>query len=263
MAPFNPLTELDPVLTLTTRGVAAPTDVRDATGSPTLRVDHSDPDLLWQNISDFSREFESRRSARSEAGTDYLDELSHAYAELVGNARFADVVFVVDDIEIPAHSAVLYVRCPYFRKLLERVGHWPKGTKHRIAITGIGVDVFLALLRFLYCGVTELQPADLLPLLAACYEFELFALAEIVESAIADTLSVDSICDVLRQAVVLQNTVLLDATARFVRAHISSLVGMPSFRALSQPVLLHVLDALVTGGEASGGILVSSPVPKR
>ncbi|KAF0901293.1 hypothetical protein E2562_039158 [Oryza meyeriana var. granulata] len=127
-------------------------------------------------------------------------------AGLVDDKDTADVTFVVQGEEFPAHRAVLAMRSPVFKAEL----YGPlKESNARIAVDGMEPAVFRALLHFIYTDTTaamdDLDDADdkaqmILHLLEAADRYDVERLKLICELMLCKSLTVDTVAATLAMA---------------------------------------------------------------
>jgi N-acetylneuraminic acid mutarotase len=110
-----------------------------------------------------------------------------ATRSLVNNEMFSDIRFRVDERTIHAHRCILYCRSEYFRKMFD--AGMREAVENEISVPGVGYDVFLSVMEYLYTGrVTIKEGRVAVNLLQASDMFGLEGLraqcVEKVESAI-------------------------------------------------------------------------------
>ena len=112
------------------------------------------------------------------------------------SAEFADVKFLVQDEEIPAHKNVLASRSVYFKNMFQ--AGMQESVSNSVKITDVSLTTFKAVLRFLY-GETpkEKQFLPLAELIVAADKYGLDELKEICGSAIGTNLQTENIIDAL------------------------------------------------------------------
>ncbi|XP_071800469.1 BTB/POZ domain-containing protein 7-like [Asterias amurensis] len=80
--------------------------------------------------------------------TSLKDDLSDLY-----DFKFcSDVDFIFRESVFPVHRAILSCRCPYFRKLMAQYPHYGAKVPIKLRVSGVSVNTFSALLRYLYSG---------------------------------------------------------------------------------------------------------------
>ncbi|CAG8572116.1 2179_t:CDS:2, partial [Paraglomus brasilianum] len=121
-------------------------------------------------------------------------DLSH----LLSDASLADIKIEVgngaDKKVFYAHAAVLYTRCPYFKKKTLEHGLQDANAESRIGEKIIRIDdirpnIFEHILNYIYTDSTpptSLPPDDLLTLLAACTRFSLLLLIASIQTILVN-----------------------------------------------------------------------------
>lgn len=82
-------------------------------------------------------------------------------AALYENKYCTDIDLIYEGAIFPAHRAILCIRCALFRELLSNYPNYGAQVPVVIQTRGVDVNLFSALLRFLYTGDFGLEPARL------------------------------------------------------------------------------------------------------
>ncbi|KAJ3277354.1 hypothetical protein HK104_003371 [Borealophlyctis nickersoniae] len=82
------------------------------------------------------------------------------FAHLLGNARVSDVIFILEDQEIPAHASILQNERggPYFAAVFAHP--FKESSDRKIHISEVALRIFKALLQYIYTGRAEVSGTD-------------------------------------------------------------------------------------------------------
>lgn len=86
-------------------------------------------------------------------------EICNGTKNLLDNAIFSDVSFIVDGKKIYAHRSILYARAEYFRNMFD--SKMRECSEKDIVISDVSYVVFKAVLEYLYCGTVQLDSCSL------------------------------------------------------------------------------------------------------
>jgi len=154
---------------------------------------------------------------------------SSEIAILFNSEKFSDIKFVFESGEvIPAHRYILYVRCPFFRAMLD--SGMTEAKMDRITITEYSFDIFLQFLCFLYtdnCTIT-LENAEELLSLANLYQVN--KLERICEAELAKQLNENNVCSLFEIADDHHYSLLQLACLDFILTNIDSIEGFKKLR---------------------------------
>lgn len=174
-----------------------------------------------------------------QSSQDLVDDLKG----LLFDETTADVILKVQDERLPAHRAVLAVRCAYFRAMLYG-GMQESAAKEVQVHDSFSPAVMRLLLRYIY--TQQLEPMaleDVVPLLACADHVGMDKLRDAVLHQIAESLSLDTVWDVLSAAVENSQELLAERCIDFVRDNALEVLMSDSFVQLDAPLALRVLRA--------------------
>ncbi|XP_029474359.1 BTB/POZ domain-containing protein 19-like isoform X2 [Rhinatrema bivittatum] len=156
-----------------------------------------------------------------------------ALRSLVNNPQFSDVKFIVgkEKQEICAHRCVLAARCSMFHAMFKQPVQSPDASQDQepaqvsIILGDVEPEVFLPLIEFLYTNSVTLNS------LILCVEF------------IKETLTAEQACEALQAAVIYRQGDMKNHCLAFIESHTQEVIRTRSFRELSAPALLCVLQS--------------------
>merc|ERR1711924_29080 len=147
------------------------------------------------------------------------DNLVHDLRALFDSGILADVDVCVGDVRIPAHSAILAARSKFFAAALQ--APMKEKAKGEIILQDVDPVVVRWVLRFLYtCDLDFASVQEngcLLALLQAADRFQVPLLEEACAKAVAATINVDNVSDLLLAADSMSCEHLRKACLAFVR----------------------------------------------
>jgi len=183
-------------------------------------------------------------------GESFNDRSSRAVCEsldaLFNASSFADVIVEVADRQIPAHAAVLGVRCAVFGRML--MSPMREAETRRIYIGDMDYVTAYALLAFIYTG--NVRPEDvanegmICALLEAAHRFELPLLMERCTLALVPLFKVEAVSDLLQMAIILEYTFFQAQCVAFMQANMQAVMCTASFENLLEkyPEMLRIID---------------------
>ncbi|XP_065223941.1 protein roadkill-like isoform X2 [Planococcus citri] len=121
------------------------------------------------------------------------NNLSTNFEYMLENPEFADVVFITNGTNYPAHKNILAARSPVFAAIFRRKDTKNgKNKKIRINVTNMDGDVLRSMLRYIYTGECENLDKLADKLLAAAIKYRLDGLRRICEQTLRQTRSSDT-----------------------------------------------------------------------
>lgn len=164
--------------------------------------------------------------------------------EYVNNPQFSDVTFCVDGRLVHAHKMIC-ARCPYFRAMF--MGNMREANQTTpIAIGNVSHNIFILVLRFLYCErmatVNELGVSfDLgMKLFFAADLFGLEELKVLCERRLLDGLTIHNVSDVLKNAESHNASRLRESCVSYIVKYFDQVSRTESFGKLVDPMIRDV-----------------------
>jgi speckle-type POZ protein len=124
--------------------------------------------------------------------------LSFDMNKLFNEDKFSDIVFLVGNVEFPAHKCILSVRSPMLYAMFSTSG-MRETREEKVSVEDIEPDIFREVLRFIYTGVCSLDILDRMPiqLLAAADKYQIIRLKCMCENRLFKRMTVTDCADVL------------------------------------------------------------------
>ncbi|XP_029474360.1 BTB/POZ domain-containing protein 19-like isoform X3 [Rhinatrema bivittatum] len=174
-----------------------------------------------------------------------------ALRSLVNNPQFSDVKFIVgkEKQEICAHRCVLAARCSMFHAMFKQPVQSPDASQDQepaqvsIILGDVEPEVFLPLIEFLYTNSVTLNSLIALEVLTSSVEYGLNDLRKLCVEFIKETLTAEQACEALQAAVIYRQGDMKNHCLAFIESHTQEVIRTRSFRELSAPALLCVLQS--------------------
>uniref|UniRef100_A0A7E4VGF2 BTB domain-containing protein n=1 Tax=Panagrellus redivivus TaxID=6233 RepID=A0A7E4VGF2_PANRE len=183
-------------------------------------------------------------------GTDLLFEhISGLYL----NEKQSDITIIVNDVKLPAHRNILAERCQYFKNMFS--SGLLEAASNVIKIQEASSDGFKSVLKWIYTGTADVVSFD------NAFEVirlaDMYDIAELVDSAVKyftalrlrlrlrfskTHLTVDIVCSILNEAVLLSLHKLIDAVIDFVEDNPNEVLKHETFKLLSTDALKVMLN---------------------
>ena len=126
--------------------------------------------------------------------------LSTELSALFLNPDHADITFLVEGEEFPAHKCVLTLTSEYFKNMLSGETQMQESSTGEIQITDVSAAVFRHVLHFLYFGSVDTEPSleVLIDLRRAADKYLMKTLQLHVDNSILSQLTEDKALEILR-----------------------------------------------------------------
>jgi len=102
------------------------------------------------------------------------DTLADDFALMVNSKTYDYVKFLVQGKVIFAHTFMLGLRCPFLHELVSNNNM--KGVDLELSVPVVAYDIFILILRYIYCGNITVPPENLTDVRQAAIEFQLLDL---------------------------------------------------------------------------------------
>jgi len=145
------------------------------------------------------------------------DNTLQDFRKLFAEMPYHDITFKVEDQGIPAHRALLSIRCPHFMQVFPAGIKDPKNKV--IEIPDIKADVFKGLLEYLYCGEVPDDEKIVTELLKASETYQLEDLQNKCEDFLVLNLTIDNVTTLAPLAKKYKAQKLKNAALRFIKAN--------------------------------------------
>ncbi|EDW06349.1 BTB/POZ domain-containing protein 9 isoform X1 [Drosophila mojavensis] len=179
--------------------------------------------------------------------TEYTDEIdlgdrfSADIARLCMNERYADVEFLVEEQQLPAHRAILAARSDYFRALL--YGGMSEATQRQITME-VPLEPFKVLLRYIYSGTLSLSSLDedaIIGVLGMANQYGFQDLEMAISKYLRRYLSLNNVCMILDAARLYNLEELTQVCLMFMDRNAVDLLQHDTFKMLSKESLEEIL----------------------
>jgi len=113
--------------------------------------------------------------------------LSAQLLQLYKTGDYADIIFVVEGTEIPAHRGIIVARCEVFRNIFK------SATSNKIQINDISLGAFKSLLEFIYTDCLNILPEQIIELYSASKKYDIPKLKQLVINDFGSHLTISNI----------------------------------------------------------------------
>ena len=142
------------------------------------------------------------------------------------NDKFADFVFKVENVKIPAHRAILAARSPVFDAMFQY--DMKENKTNETEITDVTPAAFRALLQFIYTGHCQVGCLTE-EILVAANKYEIGDLKQICAKELQKKLTVDNAVRLLVLSDLHQSEDLKDGAIRFINKNAPAVMKTPSW----------------------------------
>lgn len=178
-------------------------------------------------------------------GKHILEAIPPNLEDVLRQEKFCDVTFEVEGEKISGHRIVFAVRSSYFRKLFGQV-KVEKG--EAIPISGVSVQIFRAIVEYIYCDSLSLQDSQVTGILSAANRFGMSHLKHKCELYLCGKLSEESVFQLFHIAESHQCQVLGAGVLHFLVRHWDDLSLSSQWKHLDLPTRTEI-EGLVTHWE--------------
>lgn len=161
--------------------------------------------------------------------------------QLIDNADFSDVTFLIDGRAVHSHRAILAARSDHFRAMFS--SGMRESREHEIRLQHMRVPVFLALLEYIYVDSVDVGAEMALELYAAADLYTLDRLKDMCEVIVQKTIDVDNAAMLLQSADEFQTTRVREICLVFIVRNFDAVTKSDGFANLSRDLILDVLQS--------------------
>eukprot|EP01102_Stenamoeba_stenopodia_P015155 TRINITY_DN513_c0_g1_i1.p1 TRINITY_DN513_c0_g1~~TRINITY_DN513_c0_g1_i1.p1 ORF type:complete len:690 (+),score=163.18 TRINITY_DN513_c0_g1_i1:258-2072(+) len=170
----------------------------DVTLFPPTTNSSPPPTGATNNLSTYS--FPNVGSRRSEVnavlqGLDSHYDLSPWY----NNMDYANMIFIVDNQRLFAHSAVIKARCPYFYSLMDNIVDYD-GYYVEVEIRDCAPEIFAVILKYIYSEQIDIVPDNMWLIYDAAKNYQLDSLKTKAQNFILSQVHYDNVWDYIDTA---------------------------------------------------------------
>lgn len=172
-------------------------------------------------------------------------EFASNMKKLVNNKDHSDVKFLIGQNRkaVYAHRCILSSRCAVFKATFaeqsQKNGTIDKDTP--FVLSDMNVDIFVAMLEFIYTNCVTLTPKIAIEVLATALEYGLDDLRRLCCEYLEENLSVQNACDCMQAAVTYGQEELKEKCLIYIEQHTESVFKSKAFQELSEDALSEIL----------------------
>ena len=170
----------------------------------------------------------------SEPSSDGEQQVLSNLSKLLEDQSTADVIFIVKEKKIPAHSAIVASASPVLAALIEQATLENAPVK-TVEIADVEPEIFQQLIRFCYTGAAPLlrKLEFTEPLFLAAVKYQMEPLKDDCEISLSETLSVATAMRRITMAHVNSASKLLDAAIKLLVKHKEDVWNFPEWKNLA------------------------------
>ncbi|XP_056677341.1 leucine-zipper-like transcriptional regulator 1 isoform X2 [Monodelphis domestica] len=161
---------------------------------------------------------------------------------------FCDITLLLDGHPRPAHKAILAARSSYFEAMFR--SFMPEDGQVNISIGEMvpSKQAFESMLRYIYYGEVDMPPEDSLYLFAAPYYYGFYnnRLQAYCRQNLEMNVTVENVLQILEAADKTQALDMKRHCLHIIVHQFTKVSKLPNLRALSQPLLVDIIESLAT-----------------
>lgn len=173
-----------------------------------------------------------------------IQQLQNDLEYLLNNPELSDIVFLLktqngEPKKLFAHKLILCQRCEYFKVMFS--SGMMEATENQVIIDDISYEVFLSLMRYIYCGKLSFRDEDAIYLLAAMNQFGLSEAKKMMKDYFVKKLNIENACLLLEEAEMHEAKELVSCVLKFVEQNTQAVILSKGFEMLSIETMILLL----------------------
>lgn len=164
-------------------------------------------------------------------------------ANLVGQEKFSDIVFIVEDKRVYAHKFILQIRSEHFRAMFS--SGMRESQAEEIEIKDCTYSIFIDMLKFIYTDNVELTDKNCVPLLELANYYKLDRLKAMCEYQLHQDVDVNNVAHLLGIADRFAALQLKRFCEEFIFSNIQKVICTPGFNELDADLVKDLLQRSV------------------
>lgn len=158
---------------------------------------------------------------------------------LVNDEEFSDITFLVDDLPVYAHRAILAQRCEHFAAMF-RSG-MRESVEKTIPIPNISRPVFLLLLEYVYTDFVKVELEHAIELYIASDLYQMDRLRDICSAVVKRNLNAENSASLLQAASDAHCQALKEVCMSYIVSNFDVVSKTQGIKNVSHPLLLEIL----------------------
>uniref|UniRef100_A0A7E4UTL9 BTB domain-containing protein n=1 Tax=Panagrellus redivivus TaxID=6233 RepID=A0A7E4UTL9_PANRE len=176
--------------------------------------------------------------------TTITEHVVNRFSDLYLDEKSSDVLILIDNVKLSAHSKVLAHRCKYFEAMF--ASGMVEATSKHIEIRETSIDAFKAVLKWIYTGTINLGSlGNAFEILRLARMYEMTEVVDVAVCYFEDHCTVDSVCLILNEAILNSLDSLTDFAMKFVADKPNDVLKHGSFNELSTDAINVMLTRAV------------------
>jgi hypothetical protein len=164
---------------------------------------------------------------------------AEALSQYIGQEKYSDVKFALEDTLIPAHKLMLVSQCDHFKKMF--AGNFKESQDGVIKIFDCSVETFMKVLDFIYTGQCNITEQNCFGILEQANFFQLTRLIAMCENFWYNQINIDNAASLLEFAHHVNATQLKQFAMEYIFKHVKEVVSTPAWRELDIDLISSVL----------------------
>ncbi|KAL3869284.1 hypothetical protein ACJMK2_041987 [Sinanodonta woodiana] len=173
-------------------------------------------------------------------------EFATGMKKLLNNKDHSDIKFLIGPNKkvVFAHRCILSARCTVFKAMFSDLSQ-KNGTADNssFVLSDMNLDVFLAMLEFLYTNCITLTPKIAIEMLATSLEYGLDDMRKLCCEYLEENLGVQNACDCMQAAVTYGQEELKKSSLTFIEQHTDNVFKSKAFQELSEDALVEIMKS--------------------
>jgi len=199
----------------------------------TLFASYKDSIIAFANSNVYSLKLPSKKQKCRK------DQLENFVTELFNDkAAYPDIIFKVEDEEIPANKCILSIRCPHFKNAF--TSKMMESQNKTILIKDVRAKVFKAMLQYIYFADIDLDQDIAEDLLKLSHEYGLKELMSYCEEVLVKDIQVENVVKYIKFAEQYDANQFRKACLDFVSENVDEIFKSQNIKELDSETLLEL-----------------------
>lgn len=173
-----------------------------------------------------------------------IDNVPTNFQPFLFNEILSDVVFLIDNINIPAHKIILASASPVFEKMFSH--KMKENITNVVEIKDADPDDFKEMLSYIYTGEIKNLETMAFGICKLANKYDIPKLLSICEESLQQFLSVDNVVSTLELADQHNSVDLKKECIKFIQIHFNEVEETEAFKNIKKKLLLSLFSAIMS-----------------